>query len=305
MAKTAEKMIGKWASALKLYGLTDKQLSRKHAPCPNCGGKDRFRFIDTEGTGSYFCNQCGGGNGFDLLMKLTGKTFPEIAKELDQKMSLLNIEVKQELVDKKSLPKHIKPLLPIDGINPVTLYLRNRGITKIPTDYLRFVPAFYNWADRLTFSAMAAALYDVQGKKKGYHLTCITRQGYKADTPTQKLYTSGSTGKCVIRLSAVTRHLGLAEGIETALSVTQLYGIPCWATGDAIRMENFIVPEGVEKITIFSDIDKTFTGEKAAFALANRLVVRDKIPCEVKQDCFRGTDYNDLLISRLKEVGNG
>lgn len=302
MAKTAENMKGKWASALKLYGLTDRQISGKHAPCPCCGGKDRFRFIDTEGTGSYYCNQCNGGNGFDLLMKMTGKSFPEIAKELDHKMALLNVEVKQEPTDKKSLPKHIKPLLPIEGINPVTLYLRNRGITKIPTDYLRFVPVFYNWADRFTFAAMAAALYDAQGKKKGYHLTCITQQGYKANTPTQKLYTSGATGKCVVRLSPVSKHLGLAEGIETSLSVTQLYGIPCWATGDAVRMENFIVPEGVEQITIFSDIDTTFTGEKAAFTLANRLVVREKIPCEVRQDCFRGTDYNDLLIERLKEV---
>ncbi|QHJ85808.1 MAG: hypothetical protein [Bacteriophage sp.] len=300
--KTADKMIGKWASALKLYGLTDLQLSGKHCACPYCGGKDRFRFIDKDGEGNYYCNQCGAGNGFSLIMKITGKSFAEIAKELDNSMGLLAIELKPEPKEKKSLPKFIKPLLPINDISPVVLYLRNRGITKIPKDYLRFIQSFYNWQDQTTFSAMVAGLYDHIGKIKGYHLTCITPQGYKANTPTSKLYTSGSTGQCVIRLSEPTKHLGLAEGIETALSVTQLYGIPCWATGDAIRMEKFIVPEGVEQITIFSDKDATYTGEKAAFTLANRLVVREKIPCEVRQDCMRNTDYNDLLLNRTKEA---
>ncbi|MDI5829610.1 hypothetical protein MJN51_36035, partial [Salmonella enterica subsp. enterica serovar Kentucky] len=35
---------------------------RRHAPCPACGGKDRFRF-DDNGRGSFICNQCGAGDG--------------------------------------------------------------------------------------------------------------------------------------------------------------------------------------------------------------------------------------------------
>ncbi|MBN0386745.1 toprim domain-containing protein, partial [Pseudomonas aeruginosa] len=97
-------------------------------------------------------------------------------------------------------------------------------------------------------------------------------------------------------------HLGLAEGIETALSVTQLYGIPCWATGDAGRMERFKLPAGVEQVTIFADVDHSHTGEAAAESLARRLILQHKIPVEVRRDCPRGQDYNDLLMQRIREA---
>jgi len=49
----------------------------KHGPCPHCGGKDRFRCDDRDGSGSHFCNQCGSGDGFALVMKMRGSDFPE------------------------------------------------------------------------------------------------------------------------------------------------------------------------------------------------------------------------------------
>ena len=59
--KTVDRMVGRWADALRSYGLNEKQLSGKHTECPLCGGKDRFRFDDKEGSGSYYCNGCGAG----------------------------------------------------------------------------------------------------------------------------------------------------------------------------------------------------------------------------------------------------
>jgi hypothetical protein len=35
----------------------------RHQACPVCGGSDRFRFDDKEGRGTWFCNQCGAGDG--------------------------------------------------------------------------------------------------------------------------------------------------------------------------------------------------------------------------------------------------
>ena len=45
---------------------------RKHGPCPFCGGRDRFRFDDRDGFGSWFCNQCDprAGDGLALVMKI-------------------------------------------------------------------------------------------------------------------------------------------------------------------------------------------------------------------------------------------
>lgn len=70
---------GQWRDILtSLAGLTDRELSGKHGPCPACGGKDRFRFDDRlneKGDGGYVCGQCGSGSGISLLMKATGQPF--------------------------------------------------------------------------------------------------------------------------------------------------------------------------------------------------------------------------------------
>ena len=39
----------------------------RHCPCPVCGGKDRFRFDNKDGRGTYICNQCCSGDGLELI----------------------------------------------------------------------------------------------------------------------------------------------------------------------------------------------------------------------------------------------
>jgi phage/plasmid primase-like uncharacterized protein len=52
---------GRWGDILEaLAVLHAEQLSNRHQPCPACGGRDRYRFDDRDGNGSWFCNQCGG-----------------------------------------------------------------------------------------------------------------------------------------------------------------------------------------------------------------------------------------------------
>lgn len=46
---------------------------KKHQACPLCGGSDRFRCDDKNGTGSWICNQCGAGNGYTLVRDYTKK----------------------------------------------------------------------------------------------------------------------------------------------------------------------------------------------------------------------------------------
>ena len=87
---------GHWPAILgALAGLTSEQLTDKHQPCPLCGGKDRYRFDDQDGTGSWFCNQCGGpseaggaGSGINLLMRRTGWSFADAAKRVEQHLGI-------------------------------------------------------------------------------------------------------------------------------------------------------------------------------------------------------------------------
>ena len=53
MNKITDAAQGHWPSILgALAGITNDQLTNKHQPCPLCGGEDRYRFDDQNGSGS-------------------------------------------------------------------------------------------------------------------------------------------------------------------------------------------------------------------------------------------------------------
>lgn len=72
---------GHWPELLAAMGI-DTPHRGKHGPCPACGGKDRFRLDDKGGRGTWICNQCGNGDGLDLLVRVTGKSTKEAAELL-------------------------------------------------------------------------------------------------------------------------------------------------------------------------------------------------------------------------------
>ena len=55
------------------------QSPRQHSSCPACGGTDCFRF-DDKGRGSHICNQCGSGDGLDLVKKVNNCDTTEAAR---------------------------------------------------------------------------------------------------------------------------------------------------------------------------------------------------------------------------------
>ena len=87
---------GRWREILRdLAGLQPEQLSNRHQPCPACGGRDRYRFDDRDGNGSWFCNQCGGkdhlgggGSGIDLLMRVRHWSFRQACEEVERYLDL-------------------------------------------------------------------------------------------------------------------------------------------------------------------------------------------------------------------------
>ncbi|MDO2953615.1 DUF927 domain-containing protein [Aeromonas simiae] len=72
---------GHWPDVLAGVGI-DTPHRGKHGPCPVCGGRDRFRLDDKGGRGTWICNQCGSGDGLDLVSKVTGKPPKEVAELL-------------------------------------------------------------------------------------------------------------------------------------------------------------------------------------------------------------------------------
>lgn len=72
------KATNSWPTILARLDIEVPDSPRKHAPCPACGGKDRFRF-DDNGRGSFICNQCGAGDGLELVKKVKGCNTTEAA----------------------------------------------------------------------------------------------------------------------------------------------------------------------------------------------------------------------------------
>ena len=59
----------RWPDVLAMVGIDVPATPRAQVACPACGGKDRFRFDDNK-RGSHICNQCGAGDGLDLVQKV-------------------------------------------------------------------------------------------------------------------------------------------------------------------------------------------------------------------------------------------
>jgi len=86
-------------------------------------------------------------------------------------------------------------------------------------------------------------------------------------------------------------HLGIAEGIETALSAHQLFGIPVWAALSADGLRRWEWPAGVRRVTILRDAGKA--GATAAAALSERLAAAGIAHAILAP--IHGDDFNDDL----------
>ncbi|MDE7645612.1 primase-helicase zinc-binding domain-containing protein [Enterobacter hormaechei] len=78
---TVKQACGHWPRILPALGM--KVIKNRHQACPVCGGADRFRFDDKEGRGTWFCNQCGAGDGLKLVEKVFGISASEAAGKVN------------------------------------------------------------------------------------------------------------------------------------------------------------------------------------------------------------------------------
>jgi putative DNA primase/helicase len=81
VTETVKQACGHWPHILPALGV--KVIKNRHQACPVCGGADRFRFDDKEGRGTWFCNQCGAGDGLKLVEKVFDVTPSEAAKQVN------------------------------------------------------------------------------------------------------------------------------------------------------------------------------------------------------------------------------
>ena len=145
---------------------------------------------------------------------------------------------------------------------------------------MRFLPAM-----------LAAVTQDC--KLLGIQRNFIQLTGQPAPFPKNKR-SLGTLGRGAVELAVPTATLGLAEGVENALSAAMLLDIPVWATLGAERFAHIIIPPTVTRLVLLADNDRA--GERAvarardAYATDNRDLVTLWPPRPFN-------DWNQLLLA--------
>ena len=141
---------------------------------------------------------------------------------------------------------------------------------------------------------MIAAVTDETGLV-AVHRTFLSPDGRTLSSRQPARAALGPLGTGIVRLHPVRDRVGLAEGIETALAATQLFGVPCWATLGAERFKRIALPGSVAEIVLFLDHDAA--GHQAEAVARERF--RDR-QIKARYPTQPGADWNDVLRARQR-----
>lgn len=190
---------------------------------------------------------------------------------------------------------------PVDdsGTHLVRRYLAQRGLTPYPwPEDIHFKASAYNFTMGKHHPVMVCAVRNLAGDVMAVHQTFLTPEARKIEGEgiKAKLFT-GSVKGSAIRLAGATDRVALAEGIETALSVTKLTDWPCWATGSASNIPD--LPETIKEVLLAADSGKA--GEVWAKKAATRYAREGRIGRALFPPEGFG-DFNDVLMKEAAHV---
>ncbi len=174
-------------------------------------------------------------------------------------------------------------------------YLAGRGIRSFPrsirqTGVLRF--------GRTPMPAMIAGVQGPDRRLIAVQTTLLTWQGKKAPVSNPKT-TTGRLGRGAVRLGKAGEVLGIAEGVETALSAQQLSDVPCWASLGCHRLAKLWIPPEVRELHIFADNDPA--GRRDAEVAAAHFT-RQGLAVRLRWPAAGFKDFNDALQAEAKDA---
>ncbi len=313
-----------------------------HGDGRNTGRGDGFRlFPDVDRTGGGICATCGAySDGLALLQWLFGWSFPQTLARVASVLGLVGAS-SRPLVPGFARTNRCQVLRPdpervrrslrrawcesLDPTHPgaasLRRYLAGRGLDAgvLNPRIVRFHPQLAYWDrdadDRPTclgrFPAMLALVSAADGRPVTLHRTYLRTDGLgKAPVPSPKKLMAHAcsvplTG-AAIRLfpvdAAANPVLGIAEGIETALAVQAMTGMPVWACVSATLLQGFRPPTDITRLAVWADKDRSGAGAHAAGMLQERLGdaldVRTLLPDAPIPANARGIDWADVWLMR-------
>ena len=180
--------------------------------------------------------------------------------------------------------------------SPAKAYLESRGILAA-SSALRFhprTPLGPKGRTRLLPAMIAAVSLD-EGPIAVHRTFLSGNAKADFDKPKRAL---GSLGEAAVRLFApASGKLGLAEGVESAMSSYALTGIPVWATLGNERFGLVSVPESVTELHLFVDHD---AGGELAASRGLAAYEQEGRTIHVRKPSSHDTDWNDELQAWLR-----
>ena len=298
---------GRWRGILPALGLPTKLLDGRHGPCPICEqGRDRFRFDDREGRGTWICSLCGAGDGVRFVELKHGTDFKGAVAMIEPLIGLAPPQIARPVASEADYRRWRNEAWldarPVQLGDPVSLFLQARvGLTTYPA-CLRFHPGLEHRDQdgrRSRHPAMLAIVAGPDGRAINLHRTYLTASGSKADvSPPRRMMPGEIPAGAAIQLAPAAEELGIAEGIETALAASALFDMPVWAAISDRILAKWTPPPVAKRIVVFGDCDAGFAGQAAAYALARSIAGRRLADVEVKIPDLVGLDWNDVLRAR-------
>lgn len=303
-----DRALGRWPGILAAIGIPSRALSNRHGPCPLCdGGKDRFRFDDKGGRGTWICSKCGAGDGIELVKRFLGVEFKDAATEIEKHIGEAALVRPATASNDDQKRKAMRALW--DRSQPIALddlagrYLYERcGLTEFPSTLRfskdeRYGPGQFWPAMIAKVSPSDAALEN--GERAALHRTFLDPMGGKAKVDAPRKMMGSMPSGAAVRLMPHDDVLGIAEGIETAFAASAIFNVPVWAALTAGLLQEWTPPAGVRTVFIFGDNDHSMTGQAAAFVLAARLKAKG-LDVIVELPPLLGMDWDDVRCRELQ-----
>lgn len=179
-------------------------------------------------------------------------------------------------------------------------YLNGRGLIPPPEPVIRSRPRIW-WDVQRQYPEMLVAVTDAEtGESIGCQITRLKPDGSGKADVTRKRINLCRGG--FVRLFPPRPMLALAEGVETALAASAIFGEPCWATlGSSTLAKAPPLPPVVKQVMICVDHDAA--GVEAARAAIAAYRARD-LAVQVRVPTVSDTDFADVWLSRLCEGGD-
>jgi hypothetical protein len=134
-------------------------------------------------------------------------------------------------------------------------------------------------------------------------VTYLDRQGRRAEDLRLPRKTVGRlSGGSAVRLDLVGSEMLVAEGVITALSASERFGLPAWALLSTSNLRRWTPPAQVRRVLIAAD--RGTDGERSARVLAGRLSDFG-VEIAVRWPPLPHGDWNDAMRAWRTEEGRG